>query len=127
VKTPNLTFSLEGLVQNSKTYIFCKIQQDSQCTYQRNIEARSCSHRRRGKAISIIYSKYVFVAVVIQQAKRMRRIVLSSAACLALLNVSTLSHNRTSFEKKKKVIEHKMRVLIFRTVFVRNISHSKRI
>jgi hypothetical protein len=125
VKTPNLTFSFEGLFQNSKAYIFSKIQQDSQYTYQRNIEARSSRHRCRGKAIIITYSKYVFVGVVIQQAKRMRRIVLPSVVCLALLNFSTLSHNRTIFGKK--FIEHKMRVSIFPTAFVRNISHSKRI
>jgi len=101
VKTPNLTFSFDGLFQNSKAYIFSEIHKDSQCTYQRNIEACSCSHRCRGKAITITYSKYVFIAVVIQQAKPMRRIVLSSVACLALLNISTLSHNNMIFEKKK--------------------------
>ena len=36
------------------------------------------------KAISIIYSECVSVALVIRHAKRMRRIILSSAACLTL-------------------------------------------
>ena len=36
----------------------------------------------------------------------------------------TLSHKRHDFRKKKKVIEHKMYVLIFSSAFVRNISHS---
>ena len=36
--------------------------------------------------------------------------MLSSMACPGLQYFSTLSHNRTIFEKKK-VIEHKMRVL----------------
>ena len=36
----------------------------------------------RAKAISITYSECVSVALDIQQAKRMRRILLSSVACL---------------------------------------------
>jgi hypothetical protein len=64
------------------------------------------------------------VAVVIQHAKRMRRIILSSVACLALLYFSTLSHKRYDF--RKNVIEHKVCVLIFRTNFVWNISQSKK-
>jgi len=88
VKPPNLTFSFEVLFQNSTVYrpVFSKIQQDWQCTYQRNIEARSCSHHCRGIAISITYSKYVFVAVVFPQAKRMRRIVLSSVAFFHIIS-----------------------------------------
>jgi len=36
-----------------------------------NIEARSCNHCYCGKGIRITYSKYVSVAVVIRNAKRM--------------------------------------------------------
>ena len=43
---------------------------------KRNIEARCCNHCRSGKAISITYSVYVSVALVIQHAMRMRRIVI---------------------------------------------------
>jgi len=50
--------------------------------------------------MSSVYSVCVPVALVIQQAKRMLRIILSSVACLAL-------------PFSAKVIEHKMRVLIF--------------
>jgi hypothetical protein len=53
------------------------------------------------------------VALVIQHAKRMRRIILSSVACLALPYFSTLSHKRQDY--REKVIEHKLRVLIFST------------
>ena len=40
----------------------------------RNSEERSCNHCYRGKAVSITHS--VFVALVTQQAKRMRHIVM---------------------------------------------------
>jgi len=42
----------------------------------RNIEARSCNHYCNGRAISITYSERIFVAVDIQRAKRLRRIVI---------------------------------------------------
>jgi hypothetical protein len=55
---------------------------DTQGTYERNIEARSCNHYCRGKAKST-YSEWVFVALVIQHAKRMY-CVMSSVACPAV-------------------------------------------
>jgi hypothetical protein len=60
----------------------------------------------------------VSVALVIQHAKRMRRIVLRSVARLAQPYSSALC--------LKRHIAHKMCVLIFSTAFVRNISHSKK-
>jgi hypothetical protein len=65
--------------------------------YKRNIEARSRNQCCRGKAISITYSEFVSVALVIQHAKRMRRIILSSVACPALPNFSTYLINGTIF------------------------------
>jgi hypothetical protein len=59
-----------------------------------NNEVPSQNHCCRGKAISIAYSQCMSVALVIQHAKRMRRIILSSVSCSAIQYVSTSSHKR---------------------------------
>jgi hypothetical protein len=48
----------------------------------------------------------MFVALVMQHAKRMRRVILPSAACLFLPRFSKLSDKRQDF--RKKIIVHKM-------------------
>ena len=65
----------------------------------------------------------MFVALVIQHEMRMHHMF-----CPAVENFSTLSHKRHDFrkKKKKKFIEYFMPVLIFSTIFVWNISHSKK-
>ena len=63
---------------------YSKAKHDRQRMYKRNIEARSRNNCWRGKANSITYSQCVFVALVIQHAKRMRHITLSSLSCLAV-------------------------------------------
>jgi len=60
--------------------------------------------------IGITYSELVFVALGIQHAKRLSRVILLSP----LQHVCTLSHNRHDF--RKKVTEHKMCVLIFLSI-----------
>jgi hypothetical protein len=69
--------------------------------YEHNFEARSRNHSCRGKAMSIKYSEYVSVAVVSQHATRVRRVMLSSADCLAVPYFFTLSHERHDFRRKR--------------------------
>jgi hypothetical protein len=57
------------------------------------------------EAISIPYSECVFGALVIQHAKRMRRIIFLSEACL-FYNIFPYSHKWHDFRGEKK--QHKM-------------------
>jgi hypothetical protein len=72
------------------------VKQDRQCTHKRNIEARSRTHRSREKVRNIKYSDCVFVAFVIQHAKRTRRIIFASVTCL-YLPYFTSFHERQDF------------------------------
>ena len=67
----------------------------------RDSEERSCNHCCCGKAVSIIYSECVFVALGIQNATRMRHIMLTYVACLPRPYFPTLPHKRDDFRKKK--------------------------
>jgi hypothetical protein len=87
---------------------------------QHNTEACLHSHCCCGKAISIPYSECIFVALVIQQAMRMRRIFICG-----LSGPTVFFHIHTQHNLKKKVIEHKMCVLISSASFVWKISYSK--
>ena len=64
-----------------------------------------------------MYSECVFVALGIQHAMRVLRIILSCVASLDVHYFSTLSRKRKDFRKQNN-IEHKMCVLIFSTTFV---------
>ena len=75
------------------------ILQDRQCTYKRTIEARSRNHFCGARARNIKYYKSVSVALVKQNAMRMRPIILSSVACLTLLSFSHFPINGKIFEK----------------------------
>jgi len=58
------------------------------------------------KAVRITYYECVFVAVAIQHTERMRRIILSSVASLALPRFSTVSHkNGKNFGEKLLTIK----------------------
>jgi len=54
----------------------------------------------------------VSVTIVKQHAKRTRHITYSFVSCLVVPYYSTLTRMRQNFEKKKIII-HKMRVVIF--------------
>ena len=62
------------------------------------------------------------VCVCVRVASMQRATISPSEAYLATPHFSTLSNNRHDF--RKKVIEHKIRILIISTTFIRGVSHS---
>jgi hypothetical protein len=85
-----------------------------------------CAKLLLKKTVGIAYSECVFVTLVDQNAKRMRHIILSSAACPALQHSSVLTHKRHYFRGGGGATEPKMCVLNFSTTFVSNTFHSKK-
>ena len=68
---------------------------------RRNIKARSCNHCCGGKAIIIIYSECVSVALVIQHAMRMHHIVICGQHGCKIF-FFTLSH-KMHYSRKKNI------------------------
>jgi hypothetical protein len=73
-----------------------------QFKYNVTLRGLSINHGSSEKAISITYSECVFVALVIQHAQRMRRIILSSVDCPAVPNFYTLPQH--DFRKSIKCV-----------------------
>ena len=97
------------------------MEQDRQCTYNETLRrVRVTTVAVEIKKLLHILRVYVCVhscvALVIQHAMRFRRIILSSAAGLALPYFPTLSNKRHGF--RKRCIKYKMCVLVFFTTFV---------
>ena len=72
-----------------------------QVTYKRNIQARLHNQTCRGKTTDITDSKFVSVALVIHNAKRICPIILSPATSLAVPHFCIVSHKLHGFREKK--------------------------
>jgi len=96
-------------------------KQDRQYAYKRNIEAPSCSNFCSAKAISSNHSECVFVALMNQNAMRMRHIFTRSLSGPAIL------YHIISFFKFFKESYWTQNVCFdFLYTFVWNILHSKK-
>ena len=89
-----------------------------------NTESRSCNHCCGGKAVSITYCECVFVALCIQHAMRIRRIIFATVACPSVPYISTLSHKQHDFGKM--LLNTKCVFWFPLTNFVWNIFYSKK-
>jgi len=78
-------------------------------------QRRVCATIVAVENIGITYSELVFVALGMQHAKLVRRVMLLSLTSPTLQHVSTLSHKWYDF--RKKATEHKMCVLILLSIF----------
>ena len=87
------------VIYHTEQLQLCFIETRQVMYVQHKIKTRSRNDRCRGKEISITPSECAPVASVTQQAMRMHRIVLLSAACPAVPHFSTLSHTRHDFKK----------------------------
>jgi hypothetical protein len=89
---------------------------------QGNIEARKRIHYFREKK-SVTCSGCVSVALFIQHAMRIHRIVLPSVVCVAVPYFSTLSHKRHNF--RKTLLNIKCAFGFLRNLCLKNLSFSE--
>jgi hypothetical protein len=99
-------------------FIVCKVEQERQCTYKRNLRLVRVTTGAVDQQYAVHFLR-VFLVSVFRRATRMRSIKLSYVACPTLPYFSILSHKLHKFRKKViEVIANKMRVLIFSTAFI---------
>jgi len=96
---------ITALLQSRESNYLDWSEEDSQCTYKRNNEARSRDHCCRGKTTIFTLFESSSQALVILHAARMRHIAISGLSCS-----TTLSHiiSQTARFSLKKATEHKM-------------------
>ena len=87
-----------------------------------NIEAFLPTIFCHGKATSITHSDSLAVALIIQYAMCMLRIIMPSETCMAVPYFSALSHEGYAFRKKKKSLNMKICVLILFANFLSYVS-----
>jgi hypothetical protein len=80
---------IKTIFQNLPGNKYWKELQDRHCTYKCNNGPSSSNYCCRGKAMGVTYSECVSVALGIQHAKRMSRIIFSPVACPALPHFCT--------------------------------------
>jgi len=99
-------------------------QRDGQCTYNVKLRRVRVTNVPVKKAVSIKYSEGVSVSLAIHHVKRMRRIVLSSAACPAIPHFAALPHKRHIFLKHslniKCVFRFSLQLLLETFIILRN-------
>jgi hypothetical protein len=83
-------------------------KQDRKCTYICKIGTRRRNIFCCGKAIIITYSECVLVALLIQYAKRVRRIILSYVTSPAVPYISPLPLKQKDFPRGGDIIDHKI-------------------
>jgi hypothetical protein len=86
------------------------------CMYKCNTETHLHNYCCRAQARGITNSECVSIALVIQYAKCVCRIILSSVTCLAVPHFSISSHKRYDFRKQK--LSNIMFMLILAATFV---------
>jgi hypothetical protein len=75
-------------------------KEDRKWIVSRNVEVLSPKNYYRGNAIGITYYECAFLALGIQHAMHMRRVILWSVACPNLQYFSILYHKRHNFRQK---------------------------
>ena len=102
-------------------------KQDIQCTNNRILSSFRVTIVAVDKQLTITYSERVSVVLVMQHAERIRRFTLLSVACPAHHVFPHYVINGMIFGGRGgEVTAYKMCVVIFYTIFIWNISHSKK-